>query len=184
MNPTIDKLNKNLIQKVLTGDNSAALEFIKLAEPLVWGALFKYDQLSEEEREDLFQEVFLKLFNNNKKRIKLWKGKSKFSTYLYMITMNTTLDYLKSAGYNRTKNSKNSENIQIESYNLEFSDLFSLRQAFNVLKTSEKEVIELYYFKQFKEKEIAEELNKSINTISSLKYRALQKMKNFLKEFI
>ena len=183
MNPTIDKLNKDLIQKVLTGDNFATLEFIKLAEPLVWGALFKYDQLSEEEREDLFQEIFLKLFNNGKKRIKMWKGKSKFSTYLYMITMNTTLDYLKSAGYNRTKNSENSDDLQIESQNLEFSDMYSLKQAINILKDSERVVIELYYYKQLKEKEIAVELNKSINTVSSLKYRALKKMKNYLKEF-
>ena len=113
----------------------------------------------------------------------MWKGKSKFSTYLYMVTMNTALDYLNSAGYNRTKNSENSDNLQIESQNLENSDLYSLKQAINILKYSESVVIELYYFKQLKEKEIAVELNKSINTISSFKYRALQKMKNYLKEF-
>ena len=99
MNLSIDKLNHNLIQKVLDNDNSAVIEFIKLAEPLVWGALYKYDQLSQEEREDIFQNIFLKLFSNEKRRIKMWKGKSKFSTYLYMITMNSTLDYLKSSGY-------------------------------------------------------------------------------------
>jgi len=182
MNPSIDKLNKKLIQNVLDNDNSAVIEFIKLAEPLVWGALFKYNQLSEEEREDIFQDIFLKLFSNNKKRIQMWKGNSKFSTYLYMITMNSALDYLKSAGYVKAKNYQNADFVQIEAQNNEFADVYSLKQAINNLKPTEKEVIELFYFKQLKEKEIAEQLEKSINTISSLKYRAIQKMKLFLEE--
>ena len=64
MNLSIDKLNHNFIQKVLDNDNSAVIEFIKFAEPLVWGALYKYDQLSQEEREDIFQNIFLKLFSS------------------------------------------------------------------------------------------------------------------------
>lgn len=182
MNLSIDKLNQNLIQKVLDNDNSAVIEFIKLAEPLVWGALYKYDQLSQEEREDIFQNIFLKLFSNDKRRIQMWKGNSKFSTYLYMITMNSTLDYLKSSGYVKTKDYKEIDFLDIETQNNEFSDVYSLKQAISKLKTSEKEVIELFYFKQLKEKEIAVHLEKSINTISSLKYRAIQKMKLFLKE--
>jgi RNA polymerase sigma factor (sigma-70 family) len=182
MNLSIDKLNHKLIQKVLDNDNSAVIEFIKLAEPLVWGALYKYDQLSQEEREDIFQNIFLKLFSNEKRRIKMWKGNSKFSTYLYMITMNSTLDYLKSSGYVKTKDYKEIDSLDIETQNNEFSDVFSLKQAISKLKASEKEVIKLFYFKQLKEKEIAVHLEKSINTISSLKYRAIQKMKLFLKE--
>ncbi|MAJ45268.1 MAG: hypothetical protein CMF96_11080 [Candidatus Marinimicrobia bacterium] len=182
MNQTIDKLNKNLIQKVLIGDKSATLKFIKLAEPFVWGALLKYEQLSGEEREDLFQEIFLKLFNKNNKRIKMWKEKSKFSTYLYMITINTTLDFLKSAAYNRSKKYTSMDTLKIKSQKIELADLYSLKQAISILNSSEKKVIKLYYYEQLKEKEIAKILNKSINTISSLKYRAIKKMKIFLKE--
>lgn len=182
MNPSIDNLNINLIQKVLDNDNSAIIEFIKLAEPLVWGALFKYDQLSEEEREDIFQNIFLKLFSNDKKRIKMWQRKSKFSTYLYMITMNTALDYLKSAGYNKSKESQELETTLSDNSFTDFADIFSLKQAIKQLKEIEQKVIELYYFQQLKEKEIAEQLEKSINTISSIKYRAVKKMKLFLEE--
>ena len=182
MNPIIDKLNEKLIQKVLDNDNSAIIKLINLAEPLVWGALFKFDQLSKEEREDIFQNIFLKLFSNDKKRIKMWEGKSKFSTYLYMITMNTTLDYLKSAGYTKSKDSKEFDtNLNGNSFT-DFADIFSLKQAIKQLKEIEQQVIELYYFQQLKEKEIAEQLEKSINTISSIKYRAVKKMKLFLEE--
>ena len=182
MNPPIDKLNTNLIKKVLDDDKSAILEFINLSEPLIWGALYKYDQFSDLEREDLFQDIFLKLFSNDKKRIRMWQGKAKFSTYLYMVTVNSALDYLKSAGYVKAKNYDNIENINNQSHFVDFADIYSLKQAMNNLKENEKQVIELYYFKQMKEKEIGEFLNTSINTISSIKFRAIKKIKIYLEE--
>jgi len=182
MNPSIDKLNEKLIKKVLDDDKSAILEFINLSEPLIWGALYKYDQFSDLEREDLFQDIFLKLFSNDKKRIRMWQGKAKFSTYLYMVTVNLSLDYLKSAGFVKAKNFDQIENINDQSHFVDFADIYSLKQAMNKLKENEKQVIDLYYFKQMKEKEIGEFLDKSINTISSLKFRAIKKMKLYLEE--
>jgi|GEM_PF-4242363 len=182
MSQSFDNLNKILINKVLEDNNSSVIEFIKLIEPLIWGALYKYDQLSESDREDLFQEIILKLFSNNKKRIRMWEGKSKFSTFLYKVAVNTILDYIKSAGYNKSKNYDSIENIEITSHFTDFADIYSLKQAIKSLKENEKHVIELFYFNQMKEKEIAEHLQKSINTISSLKFRAIKKLKQFLEE--
>ena len=182
MYKTIDKLNQELISKVLNEEESAIHEFIKLSEPIIWGALHKYDQFSDSEKEDLFQDIYIKLFSNNKKRIKMWQGKAKFSTYLYMITANTALDYLKSSGYNKSKDCKNIDNINDEYQFTSLADIYSLNQAINTLNDNEKQVIQLYYFKQMKEKEIGEILNKSINTISSLKFRAIKKMKKYLEE--
>ena len=182
MNPSIDKLNKVLIKKVLNDDELSILKFIKLSEPLIWGALLKYNQISESEKEDIFQEIYLKLFSNKKERIKMWKGQSKFSTYLYMITVNSALDYLKSSGYIKSRNYENEENLNNQSHFTELANIYSLKQAIKNLKKNEKQIIELYYFKQMKEKEISELLDKSINTISSIKFRAIKKMKLFLKE--
>ena len=123
MNPSIDKLNVKLIKKVLDDDKSAILEFINLSEPLIWGALYKYDQFSDLEREDLFQDIFVKLFSNDKKRIRMWQGKAKFSTYLYMVTVNSALDYLKSSGYVKAKNYDSIENINDQSHFVNFADL-------------------------------------------------------------
>ena len=61
-------------------------------------------------------------------------------------------------------------------------DLFSLKSSINKLNTNEREIISLFYFKQLKEREIAEKLSKPINTISSIKNRALKKLKNDLEE--
>ena len=99
-----------------------------------------------------------------------------------MVTVNSALDYLKSAGFVKAKNYDRIENINDQSHFVDFADIYSLKQAMNNLKENEKKVIELYYFKQMKEKEIGEFLNKSINTISSIKFRAIKKMKLYLEE--
>ena len=180
------EISKELVQKVLEDDKNAILSFLKLTEPLVWGSLHSYNQLNKEEKEDLFQSIYFKLFDNHKRRIRMWKQKSKFTSFLYMIVANTILDYLKSAG---RKHSVEHEDIQ-ETINLNFSfnpqyaheDLFSLKIAIKQLKPEEQEIIQLFYFQQLKEREIAEQLSKPINTISSMKNRALKKLKDSLQE--
>ena len=48
----------------------------------------------------------------------------------------------------------------------------------------EKDIIELYYGKGYKEKDISKKLKMSINTISSIKSRALKKLrKNVMQEY-
>ena len=56
--------------------------------------------------------------------------------------------------------------------------------ALDKLRPIEKEIIDLYYNKGYKEKNIAEELNISINTVSSIKNRAIKKLrKDIAQEF-
>lgn len=180
------EITNELIQEVLFDNRNAVLSFLKLTEPLVWGSLHSYNQLNTEEKEDLFQNIFIKLFEKDKKRIRMWKQKSKFTSYLYMIVVNTVLDYLKSAG---RKHSVEYEDI-LERPELSLSfknrysqdDLFTLKLAINSLNPDEKELIQLYYFQQLKEREIAAKLLKPLNTISSMKNRALKKLKNILEE--
>ena len=52
------------------------------------------------------------------------------------------------------------------------------------LRPIEKNIIELYYGKGYKEKDISKKLKMSINTISSIKSRALKKLrKNVMQEY-
>ena len=52
------------------------------------------------------------------------------------------------------------------------------------LRPIEKDIIELYYNKGYKEKDISEKLKISINTISSIKSRALKKLrKSVVQEY-
>ena len=63
-------------------------------------------------------------------------------------------------------------------------DKISLDMCVDKLRPVEKEIISLYYKDGYKEKEIANKLDVSINTVSSIKNRAIKKIrKNITQEF-
>ena len=185
-------INKELVNLVLSGNKKSEREFYNLAERLIWGALTKFSQLTHEDQEDLFQSVWLKLYADDKRRIKMWNEKSKFSTFLYSITTNSVLDYLRGkVPQNQNKfihDNENSRETVLDSiigetnpYDKEL-DPITLQYALNKLNSDEKEIITLHYFNGVKEREIADKLGKSINTISSKKSRALKKIRLILQD--
>ena len=109
----------NLDKKALSGDDSFAqltdeelvARIVKNNNPLLFGKLYdRYAKMvynkcygfarSQDEAEDLTQDVFLQLFI----KLKSFKGKSKFSTWLYSFTYNFCVNYV-----NRNKQRKMSD---------------------------------------------------------------------------
>tara|TARA_B100000900_G_scaffold288674_1_gene247641 strand:+ start:476 stop:1051 length:576 start_codon:yes stop_codon:yes gene_type:complete len=177
-------IDEKLIFKVLSGSLKAKNEFCRISEKIIFGALSRFDQISSDEKKDIAQEIYLKLFNKDMKIIKSWKKNAAFSTYLYKITSFLVFDYL--------DYKKRSRLIFLDQENKNFNihdakeDTHSIINKLSIdickesLKNIEKEIIELYYDHKLKEREIANELNRPINTISSIKNRALQKIKKML----
>ena len=183
-------IDKKLIQQVLNDSHRGQIEFVKISEKIVFGALTSFHQLDELERQDLVQSVFLKLFDKDKRRIRMWNKKAKFSTYLYMISSNHAIDYLGSK-YSKQKK-VNDPNVDVYLVDLHDNkksedsilDKMTLDICKEKLRPIEKDIIELYYGQGYKERDISEKLNISINTISSIKNRALKKLKkDVMQEF-
>ena len=182
-------IDKELVLNVIRGSNHHQRQFVDIAEKIIFGALSSFDQFNQSDKEDLLQNIFLKLFKDNMRRIKMWNQKAKFSTYLYMISSNAALDYLESKHFKRRFLSDSLINIDnIKSYFRNSSDAIidkiSLDMCLEKLRPIEKQIINLYYSKGYKEKEIALKLNISINTVGSIKNRAIKKMrKDIMQEF-
>ena len=183
-------IDGKLILKVIEGSVSHQKKFIKIAEKIIFGALCSFHQFDKEDKNDLLQNIFLKLFKDDMNRIKMWNKKAKFSTYLYMITTNSALDYLDSKHFkrkllldsNRDINSLRLSNRKNDSDRI--IDKITLNMCKERLRPVEKEIIDLYYHDGYKEKEIAEKLDISINTVSSIKNRAIKKIrKDIMQEF-
>ena len=186
----LESIDEQLINQVVENSHRHLIKFIKIAEKIIFGALSKFHQIDEVQKKDLAQSIFLKLFEKDKRRIRMWNGKSKFSTYLYMITSNYTIDYLGSKYVAQTK--ANNSNIDVQSINLyvksslgdNLIEKITLDMCKEKLRPIEKNIIELYYGKGYKEKDISKKLKMSINTISSIKSRALKKLrKNVMQEY-
>jgi RNA polymerase sigma-70 factor (ECF subfamily) len=81
--------DKELVDLVLRGDTRVFGTIIKNTENLVAGIIFKMIPVSEE-RKDIVQDVYLKVFHN----LAGFKFQSKLSTWIAQITYNTCLSWI------------------------------------------------------------------------------------------
>jgi RNA polymerase sigma-70 factor (ECF subfamily) len=180
--------DEQLVAAYLQGDKEALNLLIKrYLKPIFNYALgFVKDTAMAE---DLTQEVFVKVWQ----KIKKYDKKYKFKSWLYTITKNTCLDYLKK---NRAINFSE---LNLIDDNLLFENLIKetglspqaklelahetniLNSAIDKLPEKYKETVKLHYLGGFKFREIAETLKQSIETVKSRNRRALIYLRNLLK---
>lgn len=149
---------------------------------------------NKEDAEDIAQEVFVEVFNS----IHKFKGESKLSTWIYRITTNKCL------GFIRKRNTKKRfaflQSISGNDYNLDKASYFTeinhpgivleekeinetLFLAINKLPESQKLVFTLNKINNKSYKEISEITDKSIGSVESLLFRAKKNLQTILYEF-
>lgn len=123
---------------------------------------------------DLAQEIFMKVM----KKMNLFNNRSSFSTWLYSVTRNTCLEYLR-----RNKNKKNS--IPLESY--DFDDMSMelnvndpgqsksgyqvMRSLFNELDSDDRELLLSKYHDNTSIKDLQERFNVSTSAMKMKLFR-------------
>ncbi|MDP2736897.1 MAG: RNA polymerase sigma factor [bacterium] len=180
--------DEQLVEKYLEGDKEALNLLIKryLTPIFNYALSFVKDTAAAE---DLTQEVFVKVW----KKIKKYNQQYKYKNWLYAITKNTCLDYLKK---NRAVNFSE---LNLTDDNLLFEDLIKqtgksaqeklelaqetkiINSAIDKLPEKYQNTVKLHYLGGYKFREIADELKESIETIKSRNRRALMKLKKYLK---
>jgi RNA polymerase sigma-70 factor (ECF subfamily) len=166
------------IHKIKNGDYKAFEVLVNQYKNLVFSIALKMVK-NKENAEEIAQDSFIKVY----KKIDKFKGKSKFSTWLYKITYNTSLDYIK-------KNKKNDFTYSLDDLtlnkvietgnaleNLEIEENKQLiRQCLNKLKEEEQVLLTLYYFEELSLQEIATIINKSYNQVRINLHRSRKKL--------
>ncbi|WP_446898975.1 sigma-70 family RNA polymerase sigma factor [Clostridium sp. LBM24168] len=132
--------------------------------------------------EDVFQEVFIKVYKNFHK----FNGQSSEKTWILAITINTCRDVLRSSWIKRVLRFQDPEyeilnlkenSIDIDDKaikNIEYEDL--LKKVMNLPKKY-KEVILLYYYNELSTPEISQTLKIPEGTVRSRLYRARDLLK-------
>ena len=87
-----------LIVAASAGDREAFGEIVSLYEKLVYNTI-RLKVPGEQDAMDLSQEVFIKLWRS----IGKYRGDCKFSTWIYKIAINASLDYLRKASHSATE---------------------------------------------------------------------------------
>ena len=66
-----ESIDKQLVNHVIENSHKHQIKFIKIAEKIIFGELSKFHQIDESQKKDLAQSIFLKLFEKDKRRIRM-----------------------------------------------------------------------------------------------------------------
>lgn len=81
---------RELIQKAKDGDHQAFLALLEKYDRQIMSVVYRFTG-NLYDREDLYQEIFLRCFQ----AIKSFRFRSAFSTWLYRVALNRTIDYMR-----------------------------------------------------------------------------------------
>ena len=163
-----------LIRQVAEGDEAAFEELVKKYQHPVLNTIYRYISDSTQ-ADDLAQEVFVKVWNHAGS----FRGKSKFSTWLYKIVVNQCLNYR-----SRERKSTSSLDRPVEDLspgadaNLETSERqAAVRKAIDELPEKQRIALILSRFDRKSYKEISEIMRCSLSSVESLIFRAKENLR-------
>jgi RNA polymerase sigma factor (sigma-70 family) len=147
---------------------------------------------NEDDADDITQEVFIQVYQS----VSSFKGESKFSTWLYRITVTKSLDHLKRkktkkrfAFVQRLFGNSNEEVIHPEDFNhpgvlMEQKEkAATLFKALEQLPDNQRTVFTLHKLEGLKHHEIGAIMNLSVTAVESLIARAKANLRKILKDY-
>lgn len=136
---------------------------------------------TKEERKDLFQEITLQLW----KAFGSFEGKSKISTWIYRIALNTAISFLRKDS-KQPKLAEEHNGFDIHNENEQYEEFERneqvriLYKAINQLSTTEKTIMFLY-LEDYKVNDIADIVGITANNVSVKMIRIKEKLKTLVK---
>lgn len=166
----------SLIDKIISGDSYAAVEFYKLYSPKILSYLSK-KLPNNEDAQEITNDVFLEAIDS----LSLLKNKNAIATWLYRIAHNKIVDFYRKRGIKSLLLSKmpflevvasevNQPEFQYEKNKIR--DKIEL--ALHKLSTEYQKILRLHYEENFPVKDIAPIFNLSFKATESLLFRARQ----------
>ena len=172
------------IDKVLKGEDNAFSILIDRYKNLVFTLCYRIIK-DKEYAEEAAQDTFLKVY----KSLAKFKGEAKFSSWIYRIAYNTSLDKLKSI----KRHSDSVSSINIDEY--EFADMDStmdilennefksqIKSSIKKLHKEEAFILTLYYYEDMSMQEIADITGHKANSIKVKIHRSRQKLMIILRK--
>jgi RNA polymerase sigma-70 factor (ECF subfamily) len=170
----IEESDKYLIEMTIAGRDDAFQRLIQRYQDLVGQLVWRLIR-SEEDREEICQDVFLKVYF----KLDKFRFDSKFSTWLYTVAYRTALSFLRKKKLDTEpfEEQKHERSVPIN----EESEISSLLQSeIAQLNVDERTAITLYYIHGCSIDEISGITEKPAGTIKNLLFRVRKKLKHRL----
>lgn len=178
---TID--DQHYINLIINGDTNAFAVLVDRYKDLVYTLTLRMLK-NREEAEEVAQDTFIKVY----KSINRFKGDSKFSTWIYRIAYNTSLDRLK-------KNRKHFNDVAIDEFTEH--EVKTIDNALSQLENEERNqavqkciaqlpsddavILTLYYFEEQSLDEISKVVGLTPNNVKVKLFRSRKKLATIMK---
>lgn len=172
------------INLVLTGNIEAFSWLVETHQDNVFNLAFRICG-NREEAEEIAQDAFMKAYRS----LKGFRMKSSFSTWLYRITYNTSISYVRS----RKKGI-----LYLEEFPVDPDDFYRIAEndeevereyrkalvnfAIQKISAEERAIISLYYYDELSAEEISQITGLSVSNIKVRLFRARQKMASIIEK--
>jgi RNA polymerase sigma-70 factor (ECF subfamily) len=175
------------VERCLAGDEEACEALVRQYQDRVFAIIYRI--IGEADRvEDIAQEVFLRAFRSLKK----FRGGSSFYTWLYRITVNTTLNALRSRHRSKETFLEDVEALQppvdLGAGPAEETEQRQLAQrvkeAIGQLEEQYRAIVYLREIEGLSYEEIAKVVALPVGTVKSRLFRARQHLKELLKDLL
>ena len=158
---------------------SAFAKLVQLySEPLYWKIrqiVFNHDDAN-----DILQNTFVKVWSN----LGSFQNKSKFSTWMYRIAINESLDFLRKQKANHAISADEQEGVALKLMSDEYFDgdeiQALLKEAVATLPDVQRTVFTLRYYNEMKYSEISEILSTSEGALKASYHLAVKKITEYL----
>ena len=178
-----DQTDHIYIERILAGEPQVYTFLVEKYKNMIFTMVVKMLK-NTEEAEEVAQDVFVKAY----KALPRFKGEAKFSTWIYRIAYNTSLDAIK-----KQKRVVYSDNID----QINEGDLGVMQDALGYMEDKERKavingalmqlpevdvtMITLYYFEELSLKEIAAIVGQSVSNVKVKLFRGRKKLLGILK---
>jgi RNA polymerase sigma factor (sigma-70 family) len=191
---------KTLIEGCLSQDKEAWDIFVERYSPHISHAIVqtlkRYSVApANQVIDDLFQTVFLSLLSDRGKKLRQFRWKCKLSSWLHIIAVRVTIDYLRKQPGHLSLNGETEEGVSLKEkipngnpLPIELIERQEEKRLFEKinkqLTARERLFVELYYLHELTPAEIARVLNTTTNNIYQLKSVVRGKMKKLVKKYL
>jgi RNA polymerase sigma-70 factor (ECF subfamily) len=179
-----------LVKEAREGDEQSYKRLVNKYERALYYHILKMVK-DKEQVEDLVQEAFVKAFDN----LESYNTNYAFSTWLYRIATNHTIDYLRkkklqTLSIDKPRKTKSGEmEMQLEDHSAQTDRSIIRKQRQNIvqdaideLPAKYRKVIRLRHMEEKSYQEISEELGKPLGTVKAHIFRAREMLYKSLKD--
>ncbi len=175
---TRNRLLEEYIEGLVLRDKDSLVNLYEFTKDSIYGFVLSIIK-NKHDAEDIFQEVYIKIYENAD------KYKSEGKPLAWMMTIAKNLCYEKIRKNKDTSDIDEMHHIgESDKHSKNVEDKMILEIAFQKITDEERQIIILHVVSGMKHREIAKLLNLPLSTVLSKYSRAIKRMKDLLKEDI